>query len=45
MSGSKNLTIVQMNDSHAYFDLHQEMFWQGDYAVYRVLPVKLSNGK
>src|SRR5450756_653556 len=35
MSGSKKLTIVQMNDSHAYFDLHQEMFWQGDYAVYR----------
>jgi 2',3'-cyclic-nucleotide 2'-phosphodiesterase (5'-nucleotidase family) len=24
-----------MNDSHAYFDLHQEMFWQGDHAVYR----------
>lgn len=35
---SKNrasLTIVQMNDTHAYFDLHQEMFWQGDHAVYR----------
>ena len=29
------LTIVQLNDSHAYFDLHQEMFWQGDHAVYR----------
>ena len=24
-----------MNDSHAYFDLHQEMFWQGGHAVYR----------
>jgi len=35
MSGRKNLTIVQMNDSHAYFDLHQEMFWQGGQAVYR----------
>ena len=35
MSGSKHLTIVQMNDSHAYFDLHQEMFWQGGHAVYR----------
>lgn len=35
MSDSKNLTIVQMNDSHAYFDLHQEMFLQGDHAVYR----------
>jgi sulfur-oxidizing protein SoxB len=35
MSGSKKLTIVQMNDSHAYFDLHQEMFRQGGQAVYR----------
>jgi sulfur-oxidizing protein SoxB len=24
-----------MNDSHAYYDLHQEMFWEGDQAVYR----------
>ena len=24
-----------MNDTHAYFDIHQEMFWQGDHAVYR----------
>ena len=29
------LTLVQLNDSHAYFDLHQELFWQGDGAVYR----------
>ena len=35
MSSSKKLTIVQMNDTHAYFDIHQEMFWQGDHAVYR----------
>jgi 2',3'-cyclic-nucleotide 2'-phosphodiesterase (5'-nucleotidase family) len=35
---SKNkasLTIVQMNDTHAYFDIHQEIFWQGDHAEYR----------
>ena len=30
-----SLTIVQMNDTHAYFDIHQEMFWHGDHAVYR----------
>jgi len=30
-----SLTIVQMNDTHAYFDVHQEVFWQGDHAVYR----------
>jgi len=35
MSARKCLTIIQMNDSHAYFDLHQEMFWQGAQAVYR----------
>ena len=35
MTGKRSLTIVQMNDTHAYFDLHQEMFWQGDRAVYR----------
>jgi 2',3'-cyclic-nucleotide 2'-phosphodiesterase (5'-nucleotidase family) len=35
MSGVKKLTIVQMNDSHAYMDIHQEMFWQGGQAVYR----------
>jgi 2',3'-cyclic-nucleotide 2'-phosphodiesterase (5'-nucleotidase family) len=34
MTSKKSLTIVQMNDSHAYFDLHQEMFWQGDHALY-----------
>ena len=31
MAGRSSLTIVQMNNSHAYFDLHQEMFWQGSY--------------
>ncbi len=35
MSNRTSLTIVQMNDSHAYFDIHQEMFWEGDHAVYR----------
>ncbi len=31
----KSLTVVQLNDSHAYFDLHQEIFWEGSKAVYR----------
>jgi len=35
MADKRSLTIIQMNDTHAYFDLHQEMFWQGDHAVYR----------
>ncbi len=35
MANKTSLTIVQMNDSHAYFDLHQELFWQGGQAVYR----------
>jgi 2',3'-cyclic-nucleotide 2'-phosphodiesterase (5'-nucleotidase family) len=35
MTDKRSLTIVQMNDTHAYFDLHQEMFWQNDHAIYR----------
>jgi 2',3'-cyclic-nucleotide 2'-phosphodiesterase (5'-nucleotidase family) len=35
MTAKKILTIVHMNDTHAYFDIHQEMFWQGDHAEYR----------
>ncbi|MDY0213215.1 MAG: bifunctional metallophosphatase/5'-nucleotidase [Desulfuromonadaceae bacterium] len=35
MANKTSLTVVQLNDSHAYFDLHQELFWQGDRAVYR----------
>lgn len=34
-TNNKSLTIVQMNDSHASFDIHQEMFWQGNHAEYR----------
>ena len=33
--GRTKFTVVQMNDTHAYLDIHQEMFWQGDHAVYR----------
>ena len=35
MANKTSLTVVQLNDSHAYFDLHQEMFWQDDHVVYR----------
>ncbi len=35
MANKTSLTIIQLNDSHAYFDLHQEMFWQGGQAAYR----------
>ena len=35
MKSRNSLTVIQLNDSHAYFDLHQEMFWQGGQAVYR----------
>jgi hypothetical protein len=27
MKNRNSLTVIQLNDSHAYFDLHQEMFW------------------
>jgi sulfur-oxidizing protein SoxB len=35
MSQHKCLTILQMNDSHGYLELHPELFWAGDKAVYR----------
>jgi len=35
-SGNKKITILQINDTHAYLDIHQEMFWQGEHAVYRL---------
>jgi S-sulfosulfanyl-L-cysteine sulfohydrolase len=35
MKNNNSLTIIQLNDSHAYFDLHQEIFWQGAKGVYR----------
>ena len=31
----KKLTIVQMNDSHAYLELHPELFWEHGKTVYR----------
>ena len=36
MNNGNSLTVIQLNDSHAYFNLHQEMFWQGGQAVYRL---------
>jgi 2',3'-cyclic-nucleotide 2'-phosphodiesterase (5'-nucleotidase family) len=29
MSNNTNLTILQINDTHAYFELHNELFWAG----------------
>jgi 2',3'-cyclic-nucleotide 2'-phosphodiesterase (5'-nucleotidase family) len=34
MSKKIDLSILQINDSHAYFELHNELFWIGDKAVY-----------
>jgi S-sulfosulfanyl-L-cysteine sulfohydrolase len=35
MKDRNSLTVIQLNDSHGYFDLHQEMFRQGGQTVYR----------
>ncbi|GAC1562541.1 MAG: bifunctional metallophosphatase/5'-nucleotidase [Herpetosiphon sp.] len=35
MSSSRQLTILQMNDTHGYLELHQELFWERGHAVYR----------
>lgn len=36
MANRKLLTILQINDNHGYLDQHQEMFWAGYRAVYRL---------
>src|SRR5699024_5703045 len=35
MSESKRLTILQMNDSHAYLELHPEIFVEHGFETYR----------
>ncbi len=35
MPRHKRLTILQINDSHGYLDIHPELFWAGGHAVYR----------
>lgn len=35
MTVSRHVTILQMNDSHAYLELHPELFWSGGRAEYR----------
>jgi len=35
MATKRLLTILQMSDTHAYFDIHQEMFWRGYHIEYR----------
>ena len=32
----KSLTILQLNDSHAYFEAHQELFRAGAHAEYQI---------
>jgi len=33
MSKNIDLTILQINDTHGYLELHNEIFWFGDKAV------------
>jgi len=35
MEDKFNLTILQMNDSHAYLDLHNEYFWKDGEEIYK----------
>ncbi|MEF8831902.1 MAG: bifunctional metallophosphatase/5'-nucleotidase [Candidatus Thermoplasmatota archaeon] len=35
MRKNHDLTILQMNDSHAYLDLHDEYFWKGEEQIYK----------
>lgn len=33
---ARPLTLLQINDTHGYLESHQELFWSGGHAVYRV---------
>lgn len=35
MGDKNNLTILQLNDSHGYFNVHPELFWEGNREIYR----------
>jgi sulfur-oxidizing protein SoxB len=35
MADNTNLTILQINDTHSYFELHNELFWAGKREVYQ----------
>ena len=35
MKQLKKLTILQMNDSHSYLEMHPEFYWQGSQEIYR----------
>src|SRR5574338_1717725 len=35
MAVNQYFTILQVNDTHAYLESHQELFWNGDHATYR----------
>jgi S-sulfosulfanyl-L-cysteine sulfohydrolase len=36
MKNTRELTILQINDTHGYLEEHQEMFWEGERAPYRI---------
>jgi 2',3'-cyclic-nucleotide 2'-phosphodiesterase (5'-nucleotidase family) len=35
MVEERSLTIIQLNDSHGYFEVHSELFWVGSREVYK----------
>lgn len=35
MTKNRELTIIQLNDTHSYLELHQELFWTGEGAEYK----------
>lgn len=37
MTQKRELTILQINDTHGYLDAHQELFWEGDGVGHRVV--------
>ncbi len=36
---SEKLTLLQINDTHAYLESHHELFWNGKEALYKEVGV------
>lgn len=37
MTAKRELTILQINDTHGYLNAHQELFWAGNQCLHRVI--------
>lgn len=44
MTAKRELTILQINDTHGYLNAHQEMFWAGNHSIWLLIGTRLVTG-